>query len=44
MFWCYEAAHWYPARRHEDGFFNWTMTYRRDSDIQITYGDLRKTK
>ena len=27
-----------------DDFFNWTMTYRRDSDIYSPYGVIRKLK
>ena len=27
-----------------DGFFNWTMTYRRDSDFYLPYGRVRKIK
>ena len=28
------------AYRHWDGWFNWTMTYRKDSDIWMKYGDV----
>ena len=36
-----------PAHDHLDytrfsGFFNWTMTYRRDSDVFAPYGNFRQ--
>ena len=27
-----------------DGFFNWTMTYRRDSDFYLPYGRFRQVR
>ena len=45
VFWSLESAQYYPADNAlEEGVFNWTMTYRRDSDFQLPYGRIIQTK
>lgn len=43
--WMQESAQYLYMDIHKlDGFFNWTMTYRRDSDFYLPYGRFHKIK
>ncbi len=42
VFLAYESAHYFPVKTQEEGFYNWTISYRRDSDFQVSYGQVVK--
>lgn len=43
IFYAMESAEYFPVCDTEyDGFFNWTMTYRLESDIPVTYFEVGK--
>ena len=46
VFWMLESPGWSPNVHYKkwNGLFNWTMTYRLDSDIRMLYGDVTKKK
>ncbi len=43
VFWNMEAAQWMPVRASQNGIFNWTMTYKMNSDFPLPYGRVVKT-
>ena len=45
VFWVIESAH-YPFMdiRHLNNYFNWTMTYRKNSDFSLPYGTICQLK
>lgn len=44
MYW-YESPHYTLLNlKNYANFFNWTLTYRRDSDIYFPYGGFTKLK
>ncbi len=44
VFMARESAANYPTWFFEDDFYNWTMSYRRDSDLYLPYGRIEKIR
>ena len=45
IMWAYESPSYPGMNIHQlDNYFNWTMTYRRDSDFPFPYGRVVQTK
>ncbi len=44
VFWSIEAPQWYPARNQLNGFFNTTMTFQDNSDVDRAYSHIIKVK
>ncbi len=44
VFLTYEPPAYWPVRTSQNGFFNWTATYKGTSDFQVTYGRVKRKR